>query len=97
MGFGKFLLQVIGAGFIGFLVTKAFADPIGSLKNGSVFVCNELQGVWVLIDGEKREIPNESIFDQLGLKLRQVVTVSCDLVDSISDGPPLSENDKGII
>ena len=97
MGIGTFLLQITGAGVIGFFISNALADPIGSFKNGSVFVCDNLSGVWVLIDGEKREVPDENIFVKLGLNLAQVIKISCELVNSIPDGPPLNENDKEVI
>lgn len=97
MPIGVFLLQVMGAGVIGWIVSNALSNPIGSLKNGSVFVCDNLQGVWVLINGEKREVMNQSLFDQLGLTFSNVVTVSCDLADSIQVGTPLSAADKEIV
>ena len=94
MGIGVFLLQVMGAGVIGYIFSSAISNPVGSLKNGSVFVCDSLEGVWVLVNGEKREVMNESLFDQLGLTFSNVVTVSCDLAESIQVGPPLTESDK---
>lgn len=73
------------------LITEFIYEYPKGVEEGDIVKCNETGNMYLVSNKTKRKFPNDELYKKFNYpKFKEI---SCDVIKSIPDGPPLTESD----